>query len=234
MAFRRPGRDVDRVFLHCSASDKPAHDDIAVIRDWHVNGNGWDDVGYHYFIRKDGIVEAGRPLEMTPAAQAGHNTATIAICLHGLAKERFTKAQYRSLIALTGETHHAYGGMITFHGHTEVSAKSCPVFDYRSVLGLDDSGGFALQPTESPDLPAGPASPATVPAPKPVPPTLRLMSHDPAVVLLQHLLGEHGHELEEDGRNGQATLAAVKAFQAANGLRPDGIVGPRSWAVLSA
>lgn len=231
MEFKRPKRDVDRVFVHCSASDSPAHDDIAVIRDWHVNGNGWDDVGYHYFIRKDGTVEAGRPLNKTPAAQGGNNTATIAICLHGLEKPRFTKAQFRSLIALAEEIDTAYSGMISFHGHTEVSAKSCPVFDYRTVLGLDRHGSFGVQPTESPGIPS---VPVTTPSGKPIPPTLRLMSHDPAVVLLQHLLGEHGHDLLEDGRYGQATLVAVKAFQASSGMRSDGIVGPRTWAGLTA
>ena len=43
-------REVDRVFLHCSASPNPAHDDINVIRDWHLE-RGWNDVGYHFFIK---------------------------------------------------------------------------------------------------------------------------------------------------------------------------------------
>ena len=81
--FTRPEREVDRVFLHCSASDSPEHDGVDVIRRWHIDDNGWDDVGYHYFIRRDGTLESGRPLEKTPAAQAGSNAATIAVCLHG-------------------------------------------------------------------------------------------------------------------------------------------------------
>ena len=76
MTFDKPERHVG-VFLHCSASDNPDHDDIGTIRSRHVDGNGWSDVGYHYFIRSDGTLEAGRPLERTPAAQAGHNGATI-------------------------------------------------------------------------------------------------------------------------------------------------------------
>ena len=97
MDFQKPQRAVDVVFVHCSASDRPEHDDIAVIRDWHVRGNGWNDVGYHYFIRKDGSLEAGRDLEKIPAAQKGHNTGSIAICLHGLAAEKFTKTQFKKL-----------------------------------------------------------------------------------------------------------------------------------------
>ena len=94
MAFEKPDRDVERVYLHCSASDRPAHDDVAVMREWHL-ARGWSDVGYHVFIKKDGEVQNGRSLEATPAAQGGHNTGTIAICLHGLAVENFTEAQYR-------------------------------------------------------------------------------------------------------------------------------------------
>ena len=53
-AFIKPKRPVNSVFLHCSASDNPAHDNIATIRKWHVEANKWADVGYHYFISPDG------------------------------------------------------------------------------------------------------------------------------------------------------------------------------------
>ncbi len=151
MQFAKPARPVDRVFLHCSASDNPDHDDIGTIRAWHVDGNGWSDVGYHYFIRKDGTLEAGRALERTPAAQSGNNAGTVAVCLHGLAAENFTEAQFRTLAALAREIDEAYSGRVTFHGHCEVSAKSCPVFPYAEVLGLDEAGRMA-QPR--PDDPA--------------------------------------------------------------------------------
>ena len=104
MPFTKPARHVDRVFLHCSASDNPDHDDIAAIHSWHVDDRGWSDVGYHYFIRSDGALQEGRPLERTPAAQAGHNAGTVAICLHGLAAENFTDDQLRTLTALARET----------------------------------------------------------------------------------------------------------------------------------
>ena len=148
MPFARPARHVDRVFLHCSASDNPDHDDIATIRSWHVDERGWSDVGYHYFIGSDGALQEGRPLERTPAAQAGHNAGTIAVCLHGLAAENFTDDQFRTLTALAREIDEAYAGRVTFHGHCEVSSKSCPVFPYREVLGLDVTGRM----TGSPEL----------------------------------------------------------------------------------
>ncbi|MGW3661314.1 penicillin-insensitive murein endopeptidase [Streptomyces sp. NPDC005151] len=49
------------------------------------------------------------------------------------------------------------------------------------------------------------------------------------VVALQHLLNARGHSLATDGVFGSGTVSAVKAFQGANGLVADGIVGPATW-----
>jgi len=92
--FDKPNRFVDRVFLHCSASDHANHDNVATMDRWHRE-RGWSGVGYHLFIRKDGTLEDGRDLERTPAAQSGHNRGSIAICLHGLKIEKFTSARNR-------------------------------------------------------------------------------------------------------------------------------------------
>ena len=42
--FIKPNRRVDRIFLHCSASDVPAHDNVETIRKWHLD-RGFDDIG---------------------------------------------------------------------------------------------------------------------------------------------------------------------------------------------
>lgn len=51
---------------------------------------------------------------------------------------------------------------------------------------------------------------------------------------LQHQLGEMGyfHHHRATGYFGSKTKHAVKAFQRDHGLRPDGIVGPRTMSVL--
>lgn len=140
MIYKKPIRDVSKVFIHCSASDRHEHDDISVIRDWHVGGHGWSDVGYHYFITKDGSIQSGRPLERVPAAQRGYNTGSIAICLHGLKENKFTEEQFKSLISLCERIALAHRCGVTFHGHCEVANKTCPVFDYREILNLDEQG----------------------------------------------------------------------------------------------
>lgn len=135
--FRKPERLVKKIFIHCSASDNPNHDNISVVKRWHLN-RGFRDVGYHYFITSKGERQIGRDLELVPAAQKGHNRNSIAICVHGL--KEFSPQSLHELKRLCLEIDAEYNSEITFHGHKEVSNKSCPVFDYRAVLNLDDKG----------------------------------------------------------------------------------------------
>lgn len=135
MMFTKPARPVDRVFLHCSASEDESLAGerlVAEIRKWHL-ARKFSDVGYHFLIDRDGAVMAGRGLEKTPAAQRGHNRRTIAICAHGLK----TFPQLNAVAVLCREINQAYKGRVSFHGHCEVSAKSCPVFNYHGLLRLD-------------------------------------------------------------------------------------------------
>ena len=137
--FEKPKRHVDRVFLHCSASemDITGAEMVDEIRRWHKK-RGFSDVGYHFLIDKSGVVFPGRSLAKSPAAQKGHNTGTIAIMVHGL--EKFPPNMLEQCRLLCAEINTAYEGRISFHGHCEVSAKTCPVFDYRGLLQLDRFG----------------------------------------------------------------------------------------------
>lgn len=143
MEYKAPKRPIFRVFVHCSASDNEQHDSPETMHKWHLE-RGFKEIGYHYFISKDGRIWEGRDIEKTPAAQANHNLNTIAICCHGLKKDKFTKAQEVSLRALCMAINKAHKGGITFHGHCEVAAKSCPVFDYKSWLKLDAHGRMTI------------------------------------------------------------------------------------------
>jgi len=63
--------------------------------------------------------------------------------------------------------------------------------------------------------------------------TLRLGSSGVCVTTLQRLLTARGFNTNGvDGRFGNQTLAAVKCAQQANGISPDGVVGPQTWNVL--
>jgi len=207
--FDKPHRAVDRVFVHCSASDNPDHDNVQTMREWH-RARGWSDVGYHYFIRKSGQLEEGRPLSRSPAAQKNHNGGTIAICLHGLEEDKFTQMQFETLIALCTEINDAYEGRVTFHGHREVAAKSCPVFDYKRVLGLDNKG--RLGSVEKGGVPHKPDATASR--------LLKKGDKGQDVRVLQTHLLDLGYDVGPvDGDFGPTTERAVFKFQTDNKLR---------------
>lgn len=236
--FKKPVRAVSRVFLHCSASDRPEHDRADVIDAWHKR-NGWAGIGYHFFIRKDGTLELGRDLEKVPAAQGGNNAGTIAICLHGLDKAGFTEAQFATLRELCGQINRAYGGAVTFHGHCEVAAKACPVFDYRLVLGINARGAMPI----SNSMPVGLAAPSSQPVANLgdlevlASASVGIMkrgSKGEVVKLLQGRLADLGYfPGQVDGDFGSRTEAALLAFQADNDLTKDGKFGPLTREVMA-
>jgi putative chitinase len=63
-------------------------------------------------------------------------------------------------------------------------------------------------------------------------PVLRQGDKSASVTLLQSKLNDAGYKVTTDGSFGPGTAAAVKQFQAAKGLTPDGIVGRVTWAAL--
>lgn len=139
--FKKPTRQVKKVFLHCSANSNPKWT-IEDLKKAHL-ARGFSQIGYHIFIDFEGKIFEGRSLESIPAAQQGHNTNSIAICLHGgfNSKNDFTEIQLAKCKELCLQINNAYDKQITFHGHCEVEPnKTCPVFDYKKLLNLNEKG----------------------------------------------------------------------------------------------
>ena len=232
--FTKPKREIDRVFLHCSASSRPEHGKVSVIREWH-KARGWSDIGYHYFIPFEGDLQVGRDIEKTPAAQKGHNTGTIAICLHGLHKHDFTLNQFETLMKLCKEINGAYKGNVTFHGHCEVSAKACPVFDYNIILKLHD-GGHMSRKVKPKILDMFDTGIEIMNLQKQL--NLFFKEFGKKVSMLAIIDGEPEHielnsyVVEVDGIFGQQTAQAVLFFQMKNGLTPCGTVGSKTRLLL--
>ena len=109
--------------------------DIGVeeIRGWH-QAKGWSDVGYHYVIRRGGIVEIGRPLAVVGAHVEGQNANSIGICLIGgvdnanKPDSNFSWRQWASLHDLVSELIDDYPEAQVV-GHRSYSTKACPSFD---------------------------------------------------------------------------------------------------------
>jgi peptidoglycan hydrolase-like protein with peptidoglycan-binding domain len=108
-------------------------------------------------------------------------------------------------------------------GHKEwaPTRKDDPDFDM-------DAFRKAVEVFLSPDPPAPTLIPAIEPTPTARPTLRRGLANDPQLVrTLQTKLG-----ITVDGDFGGGAEAAVRAFQRANDLVPDGIFGPKSWATL--
>jgi len=214
--FTKPSRKVHRVFIHCSASDHAHHDNIETMKSWHST-RGFSDVGYHFFIQKDGTLEYGRDIEKTPAAQKGHNLNSLAICVHGLKEENFTEAQFDTLNKLASQIEYNYEN-ISFHGHCEVSKKACPVFNYKKVLDLDKYGSLNTNTNVLKNIKRKKAEDL---------PELKLGSRGEAVELLQQLLF-----IKIDGIFGPQTSRSIKGFKKLHKLYASDLVKSHIWRLL--
>jgi murein DD-endopeptidase MepM/ murein hydrolase activator NlpD len=90
--------------------------------------------------------------------------------------------------------------------------------------------GLAAPPALADIAPAvtGPATLAAAPAW----PTISSGQSGVSVTTAQYLLRQRGETIAADGAFGALTKSAVQRFQTANGLGPDGVVGPLTWAKL--
>ena len=134
-------RTTDFIVVHCSAT-KPNQDiGASEIRKWHVEDNGWSDIGYHQVIRRNGAIELGRPLHVSGAHAKGFNARSVGVCLvggidnSGKAENNFTVEQMESLVVTLDYWRRIYPKAEVL-GHRDLPgvAKACPSFDVRKWL----------------------------------------------------------------------------------------------------
>lgn len=126
-------RDINLIVVHMSYT-RPSQDiGVEVIDEWHKE-RGWDGVGYHYVIRRDGTIEEGRKNEVQGAHAKGHNEDSLGICLIGGRKEdedepecNYTRQQWRELESLVSRLANVYNAEVL--GHNDLSNKACPGFN---------------------------------------------------------------------------------------------------------
>lgn len=92
--------------------------------------NGWCGIGYHYVIRKNGIIERGRPLVTIGAYAYGQNDHTVGINVTGNFEwEKPTTYQLKALANLVTalcRIYHLDPNMHTVVGHRDVNDTACP------------------------------------------------------------------------------------------------------------
>lgn len=133
-------RKITKIIIHCTATPEGCDVSLAQIRDWHMRGNGWSDIGYHFVVDRYGKVHNGRPVEKIGAHTKGQNACSIGIAYIGgisadgmrSPKDTRTPAQRAALVKLVRNLKMRFGAHITVHGHNEFAQKACPSFSVKS------------------------------------------------------------------------------------------------------
>ena len=130
----------NKIIVHCSATPEGKDVKTETMKDWHVNGNHWKDIGYHYVIELDGSIHKGRDESVIGAHCSGQNADSIGICYVGgvakdgkTPKDTRTTAQRDAIIKLLNELRAKYPKAI-IQGHRDFPGvnKACPSFDAKS------------------------------------------------------------------------------------------------------
>lgn len=130
------------IAVHCSATRPSMDVGVVEIRKWH-RAQGWEDIGYHWVIRRNGKLEKGRAENLVGSHVKGYNATSIGVCLvGGVAQDDFTKpennftpAQFATLRELLANLKGRFlQAVIQGHRDFPKVAKDCPSFDVRKWL----------------------------------------------------------------------------------------------------
>ena len=128
-------RQIKEIIVHCSATREGEDIPVETIKDWHVNGRGWSDIGYHFYIDIHGKIHKGRDIAKIGAHCSGHNRNSIGICYCGgveadgkTPKDTRYNCQKDSLLAVL-RTLKAMYPEAKIYSHNEFANKACPSFD---------------------------------------------------------------------------------------------------------
>lgn len=116
----------EAIILHHSATDEGTFESI---RNYHIEHNGWQDIGYHYLIEKDGSLHKGRD-EKTPGAHCKEermNYKSIGICLVGnFDNYKPNEKQLTTLNNLIKDIFNRYGKLPIYPHSKFATYKTCP------------------------------------------------------------------------------------------------------------
>ena len=161
-----PHFPIKYIVLHYSATYPDQDYGVADIRKMHL-ARGFNDVGYHYVIRRSGAVEKGRQDTVVGAHVSGHNTGSLGICSVGgieratgpnVGVDNRTEAQKAATVKLVRELLAKHPGAQVV-GHRDLGATQCPGFDVRSWWAAANARPPVMDSVPPKPLPS-PASPA--------------------------------------------------------------------------
>ena len=108
--------------------------DVAKVTEWHTQ-RGFDTIGYHYLIKRDGTLQVGRDEDVVGAHAVAVNGTSIGIALVGGGppemgwEDNFKPIQFQTLKSIITKLKDKYN-IEKIIGHYQVDdSKECPSFD---------------------------------------------------------------------------------------------------------
>lgn len=141
-------KSTTRIILHHTATSSET---VEQIHDYHKNKKGWSGIGYHLYVRKDGSVYRGRPIDTVGAHATGANSDSVGVCFEGnFETETMPDVQKEAGKEAVAYVKQLYG-ISTVQRHKDVGSTSCPGknFPFDEIVN-----GQATAPAQ-------PAAPAT-------------------------------------------------------------------------
>ncbi len=124
--------NINYLVVHCSDTENNENIGAKEIHQLHLSF-GWDGIGYHKIIKRNGLIEMGRPEYWIGAHVFEHNRESLGICLIG--KDKFTKKQFNSLKNILKDWKVKYPkAKIVGHCDFENTNKTCPNFNLKKWL----------------------------------------------------------------------------------------------------
>ena len=128
-------REINKIIVHCSATREGENFEVSEIRKWHVDGRGWSDIGYHFYIDLYGQIHKGRDIAKIGAHCKGQNRNSIGICYCGgveadgkTPKDTRNVEQKEALLAVLRTLKAMYPNAV-IHSHKDFANKACPSFN---------------------------------------------------------------------------------------------------------
>lgn len=127
-------KNVKYIVIHCSFTPQGRDVKASEIKRWHIEENGWKNVGYHNIIEIDGNVVKGRSISEKGAGVLNHNHHSIHICyvggmsLDGKPQDTRTLAQKETLLLLLIFYKDLFPNAKIL-GHRDLAIRDCPSFD---------------------------------------------------------------------------------------------------------
>lgn len=127
-------RQITEIIVHSTATPKGMNATARDIDRWHRQ-RGFDCIGYHYVILRNGQIERGRSVEIAGAHCKEHNSNTIGVAYVGGLNENKqsadtrTGAQKIALNILLGNLVKQYPTIRKISGHRDYCNTACPSFD---------------------------------------------------------------------------------------------------------